>query len=69
MHVHSNDGDVIKLHQNLVTIVLISYILSKLYVDIKFDMFNMKFKNHLFCLLLVVPVDCLIYIFLAKTTT
>ena len=48
MHVHSiNEGDVIKMHQHLVTIVLISYTLSKLYVDIKFDMFNMKFKNHL----------------------
>ena len=54
MHVHSNDGDVIKLHQNLVTIVLISYILSKLYGDIKFDMFNMKFKNHLFYLPLAI---------------
>ena len=48
MHVHSNEGDVIKMHQNLVTIVLMSYTLSKLYVDIKFDMFNMKFKYHLF---------------------
>ena len=48
MQVHSNEGDVIKMQQNLVTIVLMSYTLSKLYVDIKFDMFNMKFKNHLF---------------------
>ena len=50
MHVHSNEGDVIKMHQNLVTFVLMSYTLSKLYVDIKFDMLNMKFKNHLFYL-------------------
>jgi hypothetical protein len=34
MHVHSNEGDVIKMHQNLVTIVLMSYILIKLSVDI-----------------------------------
>jgi hypothetical protein len=32
-HVHSNEGDVIKMHQNLVTIVLMSYTLSKLYVE------------------------------------
>jgi len=50
MYVHSNEGDVFKIHQNLVAIVLTSYILSKLYVDIKFDMYNMKFKNHLFYL-------------------
>ena len=54
MHVHSNEGDVTKMHQNLVTIVLMSYTLSKLYVDIKFDMFNMKFKNHLFYLPLAI---------------
>jgi hypothetical protein len=54
MHVHSNEGDVIKMHQNLVTIVLMSYTLSKLYVDITFDMFNMKFKNHLFYLPLAI---------------
>jgi hypothetical protein len=47
MHVHSNEGDVIKMHQNL---VLMSYTLSKLYVDIKIDMLNMKFKNPLFYL-------------------
>ena len=41
------------MHQNLVTIVLMSYTLSKLYVDIKFDIFNMKFKNHLFYLIVV----------------
>jgi len=40
MHVHSNEGDVIKMHQHRVTIVLMSYPLSTLYVDIKFDMFN-----------------------------
>jgi len=34
MHVHSTEGDVIKMHQNLVTIVLMSYTFSKLYVDI-----------------------------------
>jgi len=50
MHAHSNEGYVINIHQNLVTIVLISYPLSKLYVDIKFDILNMKFKNHLFYL-------------------
>ena len=50
MHVHSNEADVIKIHHNRVTIVLMSYILSKLYVDIKLDMLNMKFKNHLFYL-------------------
>jgi hypothetical protein len=54
MHVHSNEGDVIKMHQHLVTIVLMSYTLSKLYVDIKFDMLNMKFKNHLFYLPLAI---------------
>jgi hypothetical protein len=32
MHVHSNEGDVIKMHQNCVIIVLMSYTLSKLYV-------------------------------------
>jgi hypothetical protein len=42
MQVHSNEGDVIKMQQNLVTIVLMSYALSKLYVDIKFDIFNLK---------------------------
>jgi hypothetical protein len=60
MHVHSNEGDVIKMHQNFVTIVLMSYTLSKLYVDIKFDMFNMKFKNHLFCQIKVHSIDWLI---------
>jgi hypothetical protein len=50
MHVHSNEGDVIKMHQNIVTIVLMRYTLSKLYVDIKFDMFNVKFKDLLFYL-------------------
>ena len=60
MHVHSNEGDVIKMHQNCVTIVLMSYTLSKLYVDIKFDMFNMKFKNHLFCQIQVHYIDWLI---------
>ena len=39
---HSNEGDVIKMHPNRVTIVLMSYTLSKLYVDIKFDIFNLK---------------------------
>ena len=53
MHVHSNEGDVIKMNQNLTTIVLMRYTLSKLYVDIKFDIFNMKFKNRLFYLLQV----------------
>ena len=48
MHMHSNEGD-IKMHKNPVTIVLISYTLSKLYVDIKLDIFNMKF-NYLFYL-------------------
>ena len=33
-------------------IVLRSYTLSKLYVDIKFDIFNVKFKNHLFYLMI-----------------
>jgi hypothetical protein len=60
MHVHSNEGDVIKMHQNVVTIVLMSYTLSKLYVDMKFDMFNMKFKNHLFCQIKVHSIDWLI---------
>ena len=54
MHVHLNEGDVIKMLQNLITIGLISYTLSKLYLDIKFDMFNMKFKNHLFYLPLAI---------------
>ena len=48
MHVHSNDDENIKMHENLVTIILMSYTLSKLYVDIKFDVFNLKFRNHLF---------------------
>jgi len=34
MHVHSNEDDVIKMHQNRVTIVLMSYTLIKLSVDI-----------------------------------
>ena len=34
MHVHSNEGDVIKMHPNFVIIVLMSYTLSKLSVDI-----------------------------------
>ena len=54
MQVHSNEDDVIKMHQNRVTIALMSYTLSKLYVDIKFDMFNMKFKNNLFYLPLAI---------------
>ena len=53
MHVHSNDGGAIKMQKNIITIVLMSYTLSKLYVDIKFDIFNMKFKNHLFYLIVV----------------
>ena len=60
MHVHSNEGDVIKMHQNFVTIELMSYTLSKLYVDIKVDMLNMKFKNHLFCQIKVHYIDWLI---------
>ena len=48
MYMHSNEGD-IKMHKNPVTIVLIRYTLSKLYVDIKLDIFNMKF-NYLFYL-------------------
>jgi hypothetical protein len=40
--------------------LLMSYTLSKLYVDIKFDMFNMKFKNHLFCQIKVPYIDWLI---------
>jgi hypothetical protein len=47
MHVHSNDDENIKMHENLVTIILMSYTLIKLYVDIKFDVFNLKFRNHL----------------------
>jgi hypothetical protein len=35
MHVHSNEADVIKIHQNRVTIVLMSSILSKLYIKTK----------------------------------
>jgi hypothetical protein len=53
-------SNVIKVHEHFVTIVLMSYTLSKLYVDIKFDMFNMKFKNHLFCQIKVHYIDWLI---------
>ena len=52
MHVHSSEGDVNKMHQNLVTIVVMTYTLSKLHVDIKVNIFNMKVKNHLFSLTL-----------------
>lgn len=45
MHVHSSQNDVNKMHQNLVTIVVMTYTLSKLRVDIKVNIFNMKVKN------------------------
>ena len=44
MHVYSNECDVIKIHQYLETIEEMSYTLSKLHVDIKFDIFKMKFN-------------------------
>jgi len=34
IHVHSNAGDVIKMHQNRINIVFLSYTLNKLSVDI-----------------------------------
>ena len=51
MYVYSNECD-IKMHHNLVTIEVMSYTLSKLRVDIKFDIFNMKPKIHLIASLL-----------------
>ena len=68
MHVHSNKGDIIKTRPNFATNVLMGYTLSKLSGDIQFDIFNMKFKNHLFypcvallCIYTIVIVLLLIY--------
>jgi hypothetical protein len=55
--VHSNDDENIKMHENLVTIILMSYTLSKFYVDIKFDVFNLKFRNHLFMIFMLTSIS------------